>query len=183
MTGANILGGVAIGWLLYNIFFGAKPLKIINIVEQLPKHPTLSYDVRSLDQILRHVVHHSAHPTWKVEDVANFHVQSNGWPGIGYHFFIDKFGRVYQTNNLETISYHVKDENTGSIGYCLQGNLEETAPTNAQLDALVKTIQYVNVLLGKTLPIDGHRDHRPTACPGQYVDVDKIENRVYQNQA
>ena len=183
MSGANIVGAVAAAFVLMRLFMGPNPLKIIYLVEDLPMHPTKVYPTRSLDGILRHVIHHVANHTWDVFRVAQFHVEDRGWPGIGYHFFIDKAGNVYQTNYLETLSYHVAGKNTTSIGYCLQGNLEESPPTAAQLDSLVKTIQFVNTILGRALPVDGHRDHSPTACPGAFVDVQAIEDRVYQNVA
>ena len=45
---------------------------------------------------IKHIIlHHTAHPTWNVMDVHNYHQRSNNWIGIGYNFFIQKDGTIY----------------------------------------------------------------------------------------
>ena len=67
------------------------------------------------------MIHHSATDDGSPEAYARYHVQTRGWPGIGYHFVIQKDGGIYQTNRLDTISYHVSGQNTNSIGICGTG--------------------------------------------------------------
>ena len=56
------------------------------------------------------------------------------WPGIGYHYFIHADGSIDQTNELETVSYHVFQHNTYTIGVAFAGSfMNGQAPTSAQI--------------------------------------------------
>ncbi|MBI2600039.1 N-acetylmuramoyl-L-alanine amidase, partial [Candidatus Daviesbacteria bacterium] len=51
--------------------------------------------VRDLSQVNFLAIHHTAAPdTQTPEEIANYHIQNNGWGGIGYHFVITKDGTV-----------------------------------------------------------------------------------------
>lgn len=118
------------------------------------------------------IVHHSASPiNWDVEDIRRVHVDENEWPDIGYHFVIDWFGRVYQTNKTSKISYHTSGMNGRSIGICLIGNFEEISPSNSQYKALKKlifTINTMRLLTGrKRAKIGIHKQYVNTLCPGK----------------
>lgn len=40
------------------------------------------------------------------EQVDNYHINNNGWYGMGYHALCMKSGLVYHTQPLEAVSYH-----------------------------------------------------------------------------
>ena len=41
------------------------------------------------------VIHHTASTAKEtVEQIHNFHINNNGWAGIGYHFYIRKDGTI-----------------------------------------------------------------------------------------
>ncbi|MGH1336074.1 MAG: peptidoglycan recognition protein family protein [Aureispira sp.] len=150
--------------------------KIINKVDLLQKHPTKRFPTRTLSQITRIAVHHSASENQTEDDYARYHVQSRSWPGIGYTFVIrdDKEGTIVQTNDLTTICYNVDSGNTPTIGICLSGNFSNRKPSPAQLKSLGKLIRHLRRLLQKDLPVEGHRTlqpHQPTSCPGDYLFV------------
>lgn len=149
---------------------------IVNITDSLPVHSSKVYGSRSLDQVRYLVVHHSATTSGSPQAFANHHVNTNGWPGIGYHFVIQPDGQVYQTNDLNTISYHVKNNNTKSIGICMTGNFDvgDSAPTQAQYSSLVSLLADLKSDLGTHLNIVGHRDLQVKACPGKNVSIEKI---------
>lgn len=150
----------------------------------LPVHPDRSYERRALSQVRQVIIHHTAGPVSQTpQDIARYHTGANhicdaGCPGIAYHFMIDRQARVYQVNDLETISYHVSGQNTVSVGICLIGNYDELEPTAQQLTAVVQLIRKLNRQLGKQLDIAGHRDYANKSCPGWNVDVDWIRNKV-----
>ena len=111
--------------------FGQDPpeVNIEYIVDNLPKHATKVYDTRPLEAIDTLVVHHTTGaPFQDIANIASYHVNGKGWPGIGYHFVIDGAGKVYQTNRLATKSYHAgnysnpSDENFYTIGIALEGH-------------------------------------------------------------
>ncbi|MCX7670490.1 MAG: N-acetylmuramoyl-L-alanine amidase, partial [Anaerolineae bacterium] len=73
------------------------PPEIKDVVDQLPKHAINCYKTRSLDRITHITIHHSAGPAnISVEQIASYHVKTQNWPGIGYHFVIGPDGTTYQ---------------------------------------------------------------------------------------
>lgn len=147
--------------------------EIADIVEELPKHATKRYATRPLSAIKALTIHHTVSPPDRaVAQIAAYHVTGKDWPGIGYHFVISDTGKIYQTNRLETKSYHAGsaepgDENLWSVGIALQGDFTEAPPPPAQLDAARWLVGW----LKGQLPIEvvvGHREMpgAATACPG-----------------
>lgn len=157
--------------LAATIYFFTRPapIEIVDVVEQLPKHPNKSYSKRSLDKIDGIVVHHSASFGQDATKYANYHIESRGWPGIGYHFVLYPNGRIEQTNYLDTISYHTAGANSSKIGICLSGNFQQGQPTPEQLASLKKLISHLRQQLPQYLTVSGHRNHGSTSCPGQYL--------------
>lgn len=147
---------------------------VLDITDALPKHPTKIYTTRTLSQVTTHVVHHTATvPTVTPEQIANYHVSSLGWPGIGYHFVVAANGTIYQTNRVTTTSYHVASHNGYCVGTCLVGNFTQYAPTPAQLAGL-RFLQNVWLpgIFGHELTLKGHKEmpYAATACPGNLWD-------------
>jgi len=148
------------------------PVKINNIVAALPKGKG-AYKRRTLNSIAGIVVHHSAADSGTPTAIANYHI-SRGWPGIGYHFVISPDGTISQTNDLESISYHVGYYNTTYVGICLIGHLSKHPPTQQQMYSLKYLIRHVKSAIGKELKIKGHRDLAATECPGKLMDLKNI---------
>jgi hypothetical protein len=139
----NPLGAIlpfALIIILQQVLSAMKPFQIKDIIGELQKSPSKSYGKRQLSQIVRYVLHHSATSGGTPWSFARYHVEKNGWPGIGYHFVIMPDGTTYQTNALETISYGVENMNTGSVNTCLVGNFEVSKPTAAQINAVVSLL-------------------------------------------
>lgn len=142
---------------------------IADIIDQLPKHPTKVYGNRPTSDITTIVIHHSVSPPDRpTASIAAYHINSNGWPGIGYHFVVKVDGTIEQTNRLVTMSYHTGGQNYYSIGVCLQGDFTLQPPPTAQLDAARELIKYLQVVLGRVLVVSPHRSMpgQQTACPG-----------------
>ncbi|MFN8445810.1 MAG: N-acetylmuramoyl-L-alanine amidase, partial [Caldilineaceae bacterium] len=148
-----------------------------NIVEQLPHHPTLRYDRRSLSQITHIAIHHTATPpTVSPLRIAELHIApdpargKDPWPGIGYHYMVHADGSIEQTNPLEAASFHVYRHHGYSVGVCFSGSfMNGKIPTSAQLRAgahlVAWLMQELNVPLAR---VWGHRDfpENTTVCPG-----------------
>ncbi len=144
----------------------APPIK--NLADSLPRHPSKHYPTRSISAIKTLVIHHSAVPaSISAEQIAQFNVSKNNWPGIGFHYFITQAGDIQQTNNLDTISYHAGGDNSTSVGIAFAGNFNAETPTQSQIDAGGHLVAW---LLGHfNLPLSAmkaHKDLTDTPCPG-----------------
>jgi len=53
--------------------------------------------------------------------IAKYHVNTNDWAGIGYHYMITDSGSIFQTQNPENISYHAPGHNSSSLGVAITG--------------------------------------------------------------
>lgn len=147
------------------------------LVEQLPKHPTLRYERRALNQITHIAVHHTAAPPrMGPARIAELHVAADpgrgkeAWPGIGYHFFVHEDGSIDQTNYLETASYHVFRHYGYTVGIVFAGSfMNGKIPSSAQLRAgshlIAWLMQELRVPLAR---VWGHREFpdNQTVCPG-----------------
>ncbi len=125
-----------------------------------------------------------------------------GWGDIGYNLLIDAAGVVYEgrhsgsafpifgpTNRLMTTGAHVQYYNTGNIGVCLLGYLNDAPPSQAAQDSLVTVLAYLAAVAGvnplgtvnyynpvprpngthstaTVLGVSGHRNWVATDCPG-----------------
>ncbi len=130
--------------------------------------------------IYRIVLHHAAATHCTATQIHSWH-KARGWVGIGYHFFINKDGEVYQGRPIDTIGAHAGGYNLDSIGICFEGNFENETMFNAQEEAgrqLVKelTAKYKTIKL-----IQKHSDINATACPGKYFPFDYIAHGTKQN--
>ena len=98
------------------------------------------------------VIHHSASKAdapglENAYTIAGYHVNHNGWGGIGYHFVIthDKDGpvQIQYVGDLLTYRAHVTNQNPGRVGICLVGNFEQELPGPEQLKAARKLIDFL----------------------------------------
>ena len=99
-----------------------------------------------------------------------------GWKDIGYHWLVDRDGKVIAGRAETTIGAHVEGHNRGTLGICLIGGHGAstndrfgdhfTAAQNAALRRLIREIS------GRTriTTISGHYQYANKACPGFRVD-------------
>lgn len=159
---------------------------IFDIVDALPKHPTLRYSQRQRRQITHLCIHHSATPAnIAIERVAQYHITADpsrnkeAWPGIGYHFYVKPDGAIYMTNRLETVSYHVYGNNERAVGICVSGDFTRAVPTVEQINSTAHLVawlmQELNIPEQNVL---GHREfpQNDTSCPG----VQWLEGRQWR---
>ncbi len=156
-------------------------MKVNDIIGSLPGHPTKRYRQRTLSATTHIVVHHSATTSGTPEAFARYHVEELGWPGIGYHYVIDRKGEVYKCHPATTISYHASGANACSIGVCLVGNFDVQRPTESQRAALVELLQ--ELMSAYHIPaahVIGHREVPGTkkSCPGTNIDMDSIREAL-----
>lgn len=87
---------------------------------------------------------------------------------IGYHYFIDKTGKVTQGRADYEAGAHTIGENTRSLGICLAGNFDVTLPTAEQEHALEHLLKQLLVAYDhiKVTDIHPHRRYAHKTCFG-----------------
>lgn len=94
------------------------------------------------------IVHHTAVSYDKNPnqfDATDAYHKRKGWGGIGYHYLIEKNGKVRVGRKESTAGAHCSQSlmNYRSIGICLTGNFDGEEPTQEQCESLLKLIREV----------------------------------------
>lgn len=126
------------------------------------------------------VLHHAAASGVGPQDIHRMHT-SNGWAGIGYHFYVRKDGAVYRGRPTFAIGAHCQDYNNISIGICAEGDYQNEIMPETQKKAIVDVLQYAIRLYPKAKVV-GHRDLNATACPGANYPFDEIVDLARQEE-
>jgi peptidoglycan recognition protein len=56
-----------------------------------------------------------------VQVYQNLHMDTNGWPDIGYNFLVGEDGNVYEGRGWDKVGAHAPGYNFNSIGVCFIG--------------------------------------------------------------
>lgn len=131
-------------------------------------------------QVSEIIVHCSAtRPEWmptmplqeKRAEIRRWHL-ANGWTDIGYHWLIDRDGKVLAGRSEMQVGAHTHGHNNGTIGICLIGGFGSDADdrfdqhfTGAQAVTLVQLIGGIAMRAAIT-KISGHNQYAAKACPG-----------------
>lgn len=103
-----------------------------------------------------------------LDKVRKSHVNGNGWADIGYHYIVDRAGRVWEGRPIRYQGAHVRNNNEHNIGVMTLGNFDNQSPTQQQLNALFDTVKRLkrqhNIPAGD---IKSHQEINATACPGR----------------
>lgn len=101
--------------------------------------------------------------------VQRHHQDTNGWADIGYHYMIDRAGRVWEGRSIQYQGAHAGDSNlnSGNIGVCLLGDFDQQKPSNDQQGGLIRLIGQLRDKY--SIPASGvytHQELKATECPG-----------------
>ncbi len=118
------------------------------------------------------ILHHRA-GSGDAESIHAGHL-SQGWTGIGYHFYVRKDGTVYRGRPIDIIGAHCTGKNGYSIGICFEGNFECEMMTDIQLKAGQELISYLKGLYPGA-EVKKHKDFQSTACPGKNFPFEEIK--------
>lgn len=116
-----------------------------------------------------------------VEVINNYHKNSLGWAGIGYHLYVRKDGSIYRGRPEDTVGAHAYGSNGDSIGICFEGNFDEETMPEAQKRAGIELVAYLKEKYNIST-VQGHRDVNNTSCPGANFPFDEIANGVVENR-
>ena len=112
-----------------------------------------------------------------MEHIRQWHLQ-RGFGDIGYHYAIDRNGRLWEGRNIRFQGAHVRKHNEQNLGIMVLGNFDKQQPSPAQIHA-------VNSLLPRLARTYGVRRHRiythqelmPTTCPGNALQNHMVRFR------
>lgn len=129
-------------------------------------------DIRNTTEQM--VLHHSGVTVRQsVEVIHNYHKNTNGWSGIGYHFYIRTTGQIYRGRPENTVGAHAVGANYNSIGICFEGNFSKEKMGEKQIKAGQELIEYLKEKYGISKVV-GHRDIDNSECPGKDFPMDKF---------
>lgn len=81
--------------------------------------------MRKINLIVIHCSASRRNQRFTVEQLRQCHNARFHGKGIGYHYYIEQDGTVYQTRDENEIGMHARGYNTHSIGVCYEGGLDE----------------------------------------------------------
>ncbi len=142
--------------------------------------PNYSHMDRMPQPIKYITVHHDGMPAFwgtseaqcagRIEFIRNSHTQGRDFADIGYHYIVDRSGRVWEGRPLTFQGAHVKNHNENNIGVLCMGNFDIQTPTDPQFKSLCRHV----AMLASQYRVDKRniRTHQEwydakTACPGR----------------
>jgi hypothetical protein len=179
-----------------------RPVTPIDIVGDLPVHPTKKYKLRELSDIKRIVVHttdwRTSPKTIAIFDIEPNHISKTGCPAITYHEMVMDTGLVYHCLPFRQVSWHAGIWNPGSLALAMVFRVSDSKgrDVHAPSENLLKTTQtrlgQLCLELGLTPDkVVGHRELKGTGwffskgsrrlrktCPGLKVDLDLLRTNV-----
>lgn len=159
------------------------PKKYIHKGKDLGYSHTGFRDPKDIDTI---AIHHSGSPEGSLIQHAEYHARKWG-TGIAYHLAIDN-GRIYQTNDLRSFTFHVGNHNTYTIGIMVNRDLTKRDLNDQERELLYAAIFSVKAVL-PIKHIWGHHEFpsNATTCPGTSMnrirmDIQSLEEQIqYMN--
>ena len=144
----------------------------------------------------RMAIHHtvtpaSGDPASRLRGIQAYHMDSNGWCDIGYHFLVSLDGRLWEGRELSDLGTHVASNNSGNIGISFIGCFQTSGcsdwtphtPPSAMLSSAATLVGRLAGIYGITVnssTVKGHRDHSgaSTSCPGDnlHAQLDAIRS-------
>jgi N-acetyl-anhydromuramyl-L-alanine amidase AmpD len=133
------------------------------------------------------VIHTAAVKDASFEAVRRYHIEERGWSDIGYHYYIEKDGKIHQGREEDKIGAHCRaaDMNHKSLGICFEGHHDHEDWTYEQKDSALFLIQKLKMRYN--IPKDhiiGHREaydiegvERKKTCPGTMIDMVEVRSR------
>ena len=121
------------------------------------------------------VLHHSGVTVLQsIETIHNYHKNTNGWAGIGYHYYVRKDGSIYKGRDEKYAGAHCLGKNSTSIGICAEGDFEQEQMSEVQKNAIIELIADIKTRYN-IKEIGGHKDYIATTCPGVNFPLEEIK--------
>lgn len=114
----------------------------------------------------------------RIETIRTAHTRDRHWADIGYHYIVDRAGRVWEGRDIRQQGAHVKENNEHNLGILVLGNFDKQSPTDEQLEGLVMTLRAMMATHRVALSrVYTHQEINPTACPGRVLQARMVSIR------
>lgn len=122
--------------------------------------------IRSIESIKRIILHHSGTSVLQsIELIHNYHKNTRGYAGIGYHFYVRKDGLIYKGRPIEWVGAHAYGSNSNSIGICAEGDFNNEVMNDVQKNAIKELVAYLKEEYKTIAKVQKHSETNNTSCP------------------
>lgn len=132
------------------------------------------------------LIHHTGAEEAGAAQVRAYH-RSLGWRDVGYHYLIERDGRVVNGRPPTLRGAHcvAGGMNRKALGVCMIGNMEHHPPRPAQWEALVGLVR--RLMAEHRVPLTNVLGHGEvpgahTACPGRYTDLAALRKTLGEQE-
>ncbi len=133
--------------------------------------------VNPMNGVSRITVHHEGWKTvyftderttaQRIETIRAVHTRDNGWGDIGYHYIVDRDGRIWEGRSIASQGAHVRNNNENNLGILLLGNFDKQTPSAPQMASLHNALAaFQKQYKVRATRIHTHQELASTACPG-----------------
>ena len=118
-----------------------------------------------------------------IKSIQRFHQKERRWADIGYHYVVDRSGRIWQGREIHYQGAHARgNANIGNIGVVLLGNFTRQRINNAQqrgLERFLNHLCYKHGLPRSRVYTHAEILHGKTDCPGPEISriIDNFRRR------
>jgi len=123
---------------------------------------------RKVDKLIIHCAATPPKMDIGVKEITVWH-KERGFNAIGYHHVIRRNGEIEDGRDINQIGAHVAGQNTGSIGVCLVGGVDDAGKPKANFtpEQWKNLERYVRAFKAEypRATIHGHNEFAAKACP------------------
>ncbi|XP_067877320.1 N-acetylmuramoyl-L-alanine amidase-like [Heterodontus francisci] len=105
-----------------------------------------------------------------MRSMQRFHQEERQWDDIGYNFVAGSDGYIYEGRGWLWRGAHTKGQNSNGYGVSFIGNYTSELPDQAAMELVKENFMKCAVIHKRIVSdyaVQGHRQHRPTSCPGE----------------
>lgn len=124
------------------------------------------------------ICHHPA-STGTMEANHRFHRETRGWNGLGYSYWVDYDGSIFEVRGRNVGAHSGSNWNDRSYGICFRGNFEVEQMRDQQVEAGAWLC--AKLLREESLSMDdivGHNKVAATLCPGRNFRMRELKERA-----
>ena len=123
------------------------------------------------------ILHHSeVLSRHTIEDVHKWHFK-RGMAGVGYHYFIDKDGEIFEGRPHWAKGAHASGYNDKSVGVCFEGDFNKEQMSEKQENAAVMLLSILS-LAYEDATVTGYRQLSDKKSPGKFFPLKSMLNKV-----
>ena len=122
----------------------------------------------------------------RLEGIRRYHSRERGWCDIGYHYVIDRAGRIWEARDVHYQGAHVGGNNENNLGIMVLGNFDEQYPSAEQIVTLKRAL--ITFTRRYSVPVQAVHTHRElapgrTQCPGSVLQDRMVKLRRHRSQS